>query len=223
VRFSWVAALIGAVIGSPIVHAQTAAPDATELAQSLQRKYDTIKDFSADFVHTYRGGVLKREATERGRLFVKKPGKMRWEYTTPEEKLFVSDGARVYTYIPQDKQVLVSSLPTGDQAATPALFLAGRGNLMRDFTASPADAPAGVPAGTRAIRLVPRTPQTDYEAIVLAIDPKSMAIRALTTFDAQGGTSTFVFTNFKENIGTADKLFVFDIPRGVHVVAEPSR
>ena len=75
--------------------------------QALQRKYDGIKDFSADFVHTYQGGVLRKQITERGRLLVKKPGKMRWDYTAPEQKLFVSDGVKIYSYIPQDKQVIV--------------------------------------------------------------------------------------------------------------------
>src|SRR5437762_2671578 len=73
-------------------------PAVQEFAQALQQKYDRIKDFSADFVHKYRGGVLKKELTEQGRLLVKKPGKMRWEYKTPEEKLFVSDGTKLYSY-----------------------------------------------------------------------------------------------------------------------------
>ena len=71
--------------------ASTADQSPEELAQALQRKYDRIKDFSSDFVHAYRGGVLNKKLTERGRLLVKKPGKMRWEYTAPERKLFVSD------------------------------------------------------------------------------------------------------------------------------------
>src|SRR2546421_2142820 len=110
------------------------APDRTapELAQALQKKYDGIKDFSADFVHAYEGGVLHKQLTERGRLFIKKPGKMRWEYTSPEEKLFVSDGVKMYSYLPLDKQVIVSSIPREDEATTPTLFLAGKGNLTRD-------------------------------------------------------------------------------------------
>src|SRR6266699_3593341 len=78
--------------------ARAAELDATELARTLQNKYDRIKDFSSDFVHTYEGGVLRKKITERGRLLVKKPGRMRWEYTTPEQKLFVSDGLKMYSY-----------------------------------------------------------------------------------------------------------------------------
>jgi outer membrane lipoprotein carrier protein len=194
-----------------------------ESAEALQRKIDTIKDFSADFVHTYVGGVLHKRLSERGHLLVKKPGKMRWEYSAPDEKLFVSDGVKLYSYIPQDKQVIVSTVPSGDQASTPALFLAGKGNLARDFSVSAAPTPATLPDGTRALKLVPRTVQPDYDWLILAYDPSSLEIRGLVTTDAQGGTSTFSFTNLKENVGITDKAFAFKIPRGVDVVTSPSR
>jgi outer membrane lipoprotein carrier protein len=94
-----------------VVGAAAAPPTPAELAATLQKKYDGVKDFSADFVHAYEGGVLRKQITERGKLQVKKPGKMRWEYTAPEEKLFVSDGVKMYSYIKQDKQVIVSTSP----------------------------------------------------------------------------------------------------------------
>jgi outer membrane lipoprotein carrier protein len=194
-----------------------------ELAQALQRKYDTIKDFSADFVHAYKGGVLRKQLTERGRVYVKKPGKMRWEYLAPDDKLFVSDGVKIYSYIPQDKQVIVSTVPRDDQASTPTLFLAGKGDLTRDFAASAGEVPPGMPAGTRAMKLVPKGPQQEYDWLLLAVDPATLQIRGLVTVDAQGGTSSFSFTNLKENVGLPDKLFAFKIPRGVDVVSTPSR
>src|SRR4051812_21127498 len=91
---------------TPAVHA--ADPTPAELAQALQKRIDTVRDFSSDFEHSYEGGVLKKKVTERGRLMVKKPGKMRWEYTSPEAKTFVSDGVKMYSYVPADKQVIVS-------------------------------------------------------------------------------------------------------------------
>jgi outer membrane lipoprotein carrier protein len=199
---------------------RAAAPSAAELAQALQRKYDGIRDFSADFVHTYRGGVLRKQLAEKGRLLVKKPGKMRWRYTAPEEKLFVSDGRKIYSYIPQDKQVIVSTVPSDDTASAPALFLAGKGNLVRDFTSSFGEAPSGSPAGTAALKLVPRTPQPDYDWLVLLVDSSTLGLRGLVSSDAQGGTSTFSFSNLKENVGLADKEFTFSVPRGVDVVTD---
>lgn len=196
---------------------QSSAP---ELAQALQRKYSSIKDFSADFTHTYRGGVLKKEITEKGRMLILKPGRMRWEYTVPEQKTFVSDGVKVYSYIPADRQVVVGSVPPDGETATPALFLAGKGDLTRDFTASAGDVPAGSPAGTLALKLVPRTPQPDYDWLVLLVEPGTLKLRGLVTSDAQGGTSTFSFANLKENIGLTDKEFAFRMPRGVDVITD---
>jgi outer membrane lipoprotein carrier protein len=201
---------------------RAADPTAAELAQTLQRKYESIKDFSANFVHSYRGGVLHKELTERGRLLVKKPGKMRWEYTAPEKKLFVSDGVKLYSYLPDDKQVMVNTIPRQDEATTPALFLAGKGNLTRDFAASIADPPKGSPPLSRALKFVPKASQPDYDWLVVVFDP-SFSIRGLVTADAQGGQSAFSFTDLQENVGLTDKAFTFTIPRGVEVISDASR
>lgn len=215
--------VIGFALGLAIVlnfPLSAADPLADELSSAIQRKYDTVKAFGADFVHTYRGGVLKTQLTERGRLLVKKPGRMRWEYTSPEKKLFVSDGFKVYFYIPDDRRVVISNAPRDDRSATPALFLAGKGNLARDFTPSIVDPPVGSAAGSRALKLVPKTAQPDYDWLTLVVDPATHALRGLSYGDAQGGVSTFSFENLKENPGMSDKEFDFKPPRGVDVVSE---
>ena len=200
-----------------------AEQSAQELTEALQRHYDTVKDFSADFAHSYQGGVLRKQITERGHVLVKKPGRMRWEYAAPDEKLFVSDGTKLYSYLPQDKQVIVSAVLQGDDAAAPMLFLSGKGNLTRDFTSSLIAVPAGFPADSKALKLVPRNPQRDYDWLTLTVDPQTLVLRGLVTVDAQGGTSSFSFTNLKENVAPADKAFVFTIPRGVDVVSDSPR
>ena len=191
------------------------APDA--VAQSLQHRYQGIADFTADFVHTYRGGVLRTQTQERGKVVIKKPSRMHWTYTAPEKKEFVSDGVKVYSYIPDDRQVIVSSVPKDDQAASPAMFLAGKGDIVRDFSATYAD--SAVP-GAVALKLTPRRNQADYEYLIVAVDPASLQIRSLTTRDRQGGDSTLVFTNLKENQRISDKEFAFRIPRGVDVITD---
>ena len=103
--------LVAAAATGHLPVALAADQTAAELAAALQRKYDAVKDFSTDFTHAYQGGVLRKKITERGHLVVKKPGKMRWEYSAPEPKQFVSDGMKMYSYIPQDKQVIVASVP----------------------------------------------------------------------------------------------------------------
>jgi outer membrane lipoprotein carrier protein len=196
---------------------------AEEFVQALQHRYDSVKDFSADFIHRYQGGVLRKAIAERGHVLIKKPGKMRWEYAAPEKKLFVADGIRIYSYIPDEKQVVVSAQPRDSETSAAALFLAGKGNLARDFTPSFIASPSGTPPGARSLKLLPRSPQPEYDWLVFTVDPSTLAIQGLLTRDAQGGESAFIFTNLKENTGLADKEFAFSIPRGVDVVTDSSR
>ena len=212
--------LMVVLVIAPSLALAQARPPADALARSLQQRYQGIRDFSADFTHTYRGGALRTQTREQGSVSIKKPGRMRWTYTAPEKKEFVSDGTKLYSYIPQDRQVVVSNVPPDDQASSAALFLAGKGDLSRDFIASYVDSP--VP-GALGLKLVPRKTEPDYEYLIVAVDPTTLQIRALTTRDRQGGDSTLVFTNMKENRGLSDKEFAFRIPRGVDVVTDGQR
>jgi outer membrane lipoprotein carrier protein len=216
---------LGAVLVAATLAPRTPAAELSpaQLTQSLQLKYDSIKDFSADFVHTYQGGVLRKQLTERGHVLIKKPGKMRWEYIAPEKKLFVSDGVKMYSFVPEDNQVIVGSVPEGDRAGAPVLFLAGKGNLVRDFTPGSAEVPAGFPSTARAVKLVPKAPQSDYDSLVLVVDQPSFELRGIVTIDAQGGRSAISFANLKENVGTPDKMFAFSIPRGAEVITDATR
>lgn len=206
-------------IGGAVVVVQARA-SAIDAAQAVQRRYDTIRDFTARFVHTYQGGVLRKTVTEKGTVEIKKPGRMRWEYTDPEKKLFVADGTQIYSYLPADRQVIISPVPEADQATTATLFLTGKGNLARDFTVSFGELPQA-PPGSTVLKLVPRLAERDYDTLLLAVT-SSYQIQVLSTVDRQGGRSTFVFSDIKENTGLADKIFAFKIPRGVDVVRSGS-
>jgi outer membrane lipoprotein carrier protein len=202
--------------------AQTPAqPAASEIAARVQSRYDKVRDFTADFIHSYEGGVLRRKITERGVVQVKKPGRMRWDYRSPEKKLFVSDGRDMYLHEVAANQVTVFTVPQGDEAETAVLFLAGKGNVTRDFTVTHAE---GGAADTYALRLTPKAPERDYDWLLLVVDRETLQIRSLSALDNQGGRSTFEFSNFRENTGLSDQTFTFRIPRGADVVrADASR
>jgi outer membrane lipoprotein carrier protein len=202
------------VLALPLTSQSSGLPPAQEVAAALQKKYDAIRDFTADFVHESEGGLLRKKQTERGVVQVKKPGKMRWDYKSPETKVFVSDGRRIYLHVPADNQVIISPVPDQDQATTAVLFLVGKGNLTRDFTVSYVD---GGGPDTYALRLQPKLPERDYDWLQLVVDRRTLQIRTLSAADSQGGRSTFHFANFKENTGLSDKTFTFKIPRGADV------
>jgi outer membrane lipoprotein carrier protein len=199
-----------------------ARQSAQQFAAAVQANYDRIQDFSADFTQEWHSTILKRKTTESGKVQVKKPGKMRWDYVTPEKKVLVSDGSRIYWHVPADNQVTISQVPKQDEATTALLFLVGKGNLTRDFNVSFSGAAA---AGSQSLRLDPKLPERDYEWLQLVIDEKTLQIRTLVAPDRQDGQSTFHFTNFKGNIGIPDKTFNFKIPSGADVrnAASPSR
>lgn len=196
-------------------------PPVMDIARNIQRSYEHVRDFSADFTHSYSGGVLGQQVTERGSVLIKKPWKMRWTYTNPEKKVFVSDGVKLYSYIPEDKQVYVSSVPTADETSTPTLFLAGKGNITRDFVVTWADLPEA-PRDTYALKLVPTRKEQEYDWLILVVDRRNLQLRMLVTIDRQGGRSTFSFTRLKENVNMPDSNFTFQIPRGVEVVYSDS-
>jgi outer membrane lipoprotein carrier protein len=207
--------LLGALALAPRLAGQSQDPAA--LAARIQARYATIKDFQGDFVQSYEGGVLRTKTSESGTLAVKQPGLFRFVYAKPERKEFVSDGTQIYTYLVADKQVIVSPAPGPGEATTPALFLAGRANIARDFTPTATTLPSA-PPGLIALKLEPRRPDPDYQWFALGVDPATLQIRHLVAMDRQGGRSAFTFSNLKENQGISDNTFRFRIPRGVDVV-----
>jgi outer membrane lipoprotein carrier protein len=148
---------------------------------------------------------------ERGLLQLKRPGRMRWEYRSPEKKLFISDGREVFFYVPADGQVIVQQ-----QAGLQGLafrLLAGDVQLTRDFGVEL----EGEGHEPRRLRLLPRTADPEVRRLVLEVDP-GLRIIGLEILDLQDNLSRFRFENLRENAGLPDRLFRFEIPKGVEVV-----
>lgn len=214
-----ISAVAVAIAGAGSITAQS---DPVALAAKVQQRYNGIKDFQGDFVQSYEGGVLRTKTSERGTLAIKRPGRLRFTYTKPERKEFVSDGVRLYTHLVADKQVIVSPAPSADDGEVPAMFLAGQSDLARDYTPSFTPLP-GAATGLLTLTLVPKNKQSEFESLGIGLDPKTLQIQFLTAVDKQGGRSSFAFSNLKENRGLSDKEFEFRIPRGVDVVTQGAR
>jgi outer membrane lipoprotein carrier protein len=185
------------------------APNAEALARSLQQNYDKVLDFRASFEQTSSGGVLKLAASKspkgEGTVAIKKPGRMRWEYTKPDKQTIVSDGTMIYScYLDTKECDDPQPVPRGDAAPSATLFLAGKADILRDFKVARVNSPV---RDTIALRLDPRKPDPDYEYLVVAFDPKTYEIRGLMTRDRGAGESTIVFSNIKVNKGIPDSTF----------------
>jgi len=183
------------------------------LARRIEERHHRVADLTARFVQTYRSGVLSQEIVEKGVVSLKRPGRMLWEYRDPEKKTFVSDGKTFYFYVPADRQVIVRE--QAGQRGIPALLLSGREDLLADFEATLEKAPG---PGLQRLKLVPRKADPEVERVYLDVDSADR-IRAVHVRDAQGNESRFDFEGIRENVGLPDRLFRFEVPRGVEVIA----
>jgi outer membrane lipoprotein carrier protein len=182
------------------------------LVKRIEERHSRTRDLVARFEQSYRSGMLGRELVERGVVSIKQPGRMRWEYQDPEDKLFISDGETFYFYVPEDRQVIVQE--QDEQRSLAARLLFGRGGLLEEFEAS-LDEP--FEEGVLRLRLVPRHESAELERAYIDVEPSGM-VRSILLEDLQGNRTQFRFDDLKENTGLPDDLFRFEVPSGVEVI-----
>jgi outer membrane lipoprotein carrier protein len=186
-------------------------PAVHELVGRVQGHYDTVRDFKANFTQSYTsGGFGRKPRVETGDVRIKKPGRMWWRYEKPHKREYIADGVRIYEWDHADNSVATTDMTKLDENSTPLLFLTGRGNLVRDFSAS---LPARHPDGQWEINLKPKERQAEFTDVTIRVNRRSYAIEGLVTRDPQGGTSDMRFTSLRENNGFTDADFIFKIPK----------
>jgi outer membrane lipoprotein carrier protein len=185
---------------------------------ALQKKYSQMKDLKMDFVQNYQS-PRHRPRTETGILYLRRPGMMRWEYQSPSQKLFVSDGKTIYFYLPDENQVQKTPVKESRDQRIPFLFLLGKGNLRKDFSKiefARNDKPFF--EGNQVLYAYPKKDIDEFSRILMEFDPHSLQLQRITIFEVNGSTSEFVFRNIKENLGLNAQMFSFKVPKNVEVV-----
>jgi|KBSMisStaDraftv2_1062788.scaffolds.fasta_scaffold356919_2 outer membrane lipoprotein-sorting protein len=191
-----------------------APPSAVDLARQVQKRYATIRTFTAKFTVADKDPHVPQIRTQRGFVKIMKPGCMWWMYDAPEKMDIVSDGREIKTYSKADNSGTRAAMPKGDDASTAVLFLAGEGDLVRDFTPALA---ASQPAGEWRLNLIPKRKQTDFDELSLFLDRQTLRMNGFTTVDSQGGVHEFRFSDLRENVGLSAADFDFKFPRGAYV------
>jgi outer membrane lipoprotein carrier protein len=198
-----------------------AAPSLEEAVSSLEAAHRRVQDLRASFQQAAFNRAMNQTVEARGTLYLKKPGRLRWEYVTPTPQELVSDGKTLWVYTPELKQVNVASAP--EALAGPAgSFLHGLGQVREHFQArflnpaQPTDTDGNV-----VLDLAPRQPQPLMARLILSVDPRSWLVRKAVIYDELGNTVTVRFGEPSVNAGLADGLFVFVPPPGVAVVPTP--
>jgi outer membrane lipoprotein carrier protein len=217
----YAAALFISAVDAPVqggAAAATAPVDAARMAEAVQRYYDDAKDLHARFeqIITTAMGTKKRAA---GEVWLKKPGRMRWDYNKPEKKLMVADGQTLWVYEPEDEQAFKQELRSSNLPDSVA-FLLGEGRLKEQFDVSnEATPPVGLAqAGEVVLRLMPRRASSAYKSLLFVVDARSGAVNGTVVFDQQGGESRIRFSGLETNKAPDDAKFKFTPPAGTRVL-----
>ncbi len=195
-----------------------AAPSLDEVIRGVESAYGRMTDLKAEFNQTSFNKSLNSTIPAQGAVYLKKGGKVRWEYTEPTRQEIVSDGKKLWVYTPQLNQVNVGEAP--EALAGPAgSFLAGLGKLHEHFTvrflnpAQPIDADGNV-----VLDLTPKQSLPTLARLILALDPRTWDVRKATIHDQFENTVSMRFTKLAVNSGLSDQLFTFVPPAGVATV-----
>ncbi|HUE51898.1 MAG TPA: outer membrane lipoprotein chaperone LolA [Terriglobales bacterium] len=191
-------------------------PDVHAIAQAVDNHYNHLRTLEADFTEIYRGAGIER--TESGTLWLKKPGKMRWEYRSPKEKLFLSDGQNAWFYVPGDRQVTKTPVRKLDDLRSPLGLLLGKTKLekeLQELSLAPDVAP--VTPGDVVIRGVPKAMADRLSQVILEISPDDRIARILIE-GVDESVTEYRFDNQKENVEIDSQGFRFVPPEGVEVV-----
>jgi outer membrane lipoprotein carrier protein len=207
--FSLLLALLPAIAANPTL-------DVHAIAQAVDNRYNHLQTLQAEFTETYRGAGIER--TESGSLWLKKPGKMRWEYRSPKEKLFLSDGKDAWFYLPGDRQVRRSSVKKLDDLRSPLGFLLGKTRLEKELDGlSLASDVAPLTPGNTVLRGVPKTMADRINEVVLEVTP-DYHIARIQFEEADESVTEYRFSEQRENAAIADQRFRFSPPPGVEIV-----
>jgi len=208
---SSVVALLILLLATISSSAQT--PELDQIVNGLQAKYNKLTTLAADFTQIYNAPG-ERTRRESGHLLLKKPGRMRWDYTAPEAKLFVCDGKWIYEYLPAERYATRSAVKESDDLRAPFAFLLGRGNLRRDFKRIEFASESPARAGNRVLRLVPKR-ASGFKELLIEIEPTSLQLSRLTLVETSGARSDFLFSNLRENVPASEAQF--KAPAGLEV------
>jgi outer membrane lipoprotein carrier protein len=214
---SIVLSLVLALAAEGSAVSQSARLDLPAVVEKVQKKYDGAADFRAAFNQTLTNATFKRRTSSTGEVLLKKPGRMRWNYKTPETKTYVSDGEVLWLFEPEDKQAFKQDLK-GSQLPAALAFLTGKGKLSEEFDITIAKDP---PVGTSrdyVLALSPKQPQAQVKSLLFVVDPDTFFVRETFIVDAQGNSNDILFSDVKINVHLPESTFHFTPPAGVRIV-----
>lgn len=216
----------GSLSGLSWAEDDKAVQEIRNVVKNIQARYEQTKDLQADFAQKTRVEGFATAITSSGRLFLKRPGRLRWDYVEPSREEIYVNQDDVKMYVPEHSQVLIGKLTQMAASQAPLQLLQGIGKIDEEFDLAPAPDHARGAGGLPLVVLIPKTKDQQaarpFQQIVLEADPKTHYIKSLTLHELSGNVATFEFSSVKPNAGLQDGLFEFTAPAGTEVVRAPS-
>ena len=212
--FGWAALLFIWGVAVSAASADAVSVDVERILAGIEQRY-AGKGFSASFFQESMLKAMQITDTAEGRLTVKRPGKMRWEYTIPEPQSIITDGNTMWIYRPADNQVMMGKAPAFFGQGKGAGFLSDIRQIRKSFTIEPQTAEN---EKYHRLRLLPHQPEQELADIILSVDRRTYRIDQVITHNAYGDETRIVLSEYRFNIDPEEKLFDFKIPDGVDVI-----
>jgi outer membrane lipoprotein carrier protein len=199
--------------------AATAAPTLDNYIRQFEASYRGVRTLRATFTQEY--SAWDRNRVESGDVYLARGGKMRWEYQTPEQKLFLSDGKDVLLYVPSQKQLTRTPIKESEDVRVPFEILVSHLNLRRAFSKIEfADSAQPMPPGDRVLRAYPRHGYEGvYSNVVVELTP-TFDIRRLAVSYPDGTSMTFTFGQISRNVPVQPSMFELTPPDGTQVIQQ---
>jgi outer membrane lipoprotein carrier protein len=226
----WSGALLSALLLAPVWAAEGSADEKAiqevrDVVKQLQARYEKTKDLQADFTQRTRIEGFERPVTSSGKVYIKKPGRLRWDYLDPANEEIYVNHDDVKVYVPEHKQVLVGKLTQMAASKAPLELLQGAAKLDESFEIEPTTGKERGVGGIRLITLIPKARDQEstrsLQRIVVEVFPKTYFIRTVSLHEISGNVATFEFSGLKPNLGLGNEVFDFKAPPDVEVVKAP--
>jgi outer membrane lipoprotein carrier protein len=226
----WLAASLSVVLIVPAWAADGPSDDKAlqavrEVVKQLQARYEKMKDMQADFSQKTKIEGFERPVTSAGKVYIKKPGRLRWDYLDPATEQIYVNQDDVKVYVPEHKQVLVGKLTQMAASKAPLELLQGAARLEESFEIEPTPGKDRGVGGTPLITLIPKAKEQEstqnLQKIIVEVFPKTYFIRTVSLHEISGNIAVFEFSNLKPNVGLGNEVFDFKVPPDVEVVRAP--
>ncbi|OGL47120.1 MAG: outer membrane lipoprotein carrier protein LolA [Candidatus Schekmanbacteria bacterium RBG_16_38_11] len=198
----------------PIYSAYSETVKLADIVSRIQKKYEAVRELEANSNQETFNKTVDRKFKFRGKLYIKKPDKLRMEIKEPEEQLIVTNGSVLWIYIPENNQAVKEKMDGKNKSKLAITILAGMAKLDKEFKISK----EGESGKSYMVGLVPKDPSSMIKKMELEIEKNNYNIRKVIVDDSFGNWTSYELTDVKINKGIPDSKFDFKVPESVEVV-----